>query len=83
MSAKALQDRLTRRPFEPFRIVLSSGNTHEVRHSEMALLLKGGTYVAMPNAKGGLPEDAVWCSLLHVAAIEPTTAESKGKSRGE
>lgn len=83
MSAKALQDRLTRRPFEPFRVVLSSGNSHEVRHPEMALLLKGGIYVALPNAKGGLPEDAVWCSLLHVAAIEPVNAESKGNSTGK
>jgi hypothetical protein len=83
MSAKALQDRLTRRPFEPFRVVLSSGDMHEVRHPEMALLLKGGIYVALPNAKGGLPEDAVWCSSLHVAAIEPVGTQATGNSLGE
>ena len=82
MSVIALQDRLTRRPFDPFRVVLTSGDTHEVRHPEMALLLKGGIYVALPNSAGGLPEDAVWCSLLHVAAIEPT-AKTAGNSSGE
>jgi hypothetical protein len=71
MSFKELQKRLHRRPFEPFRIVLSSGEAYEVRHPEMALLLKGGVEVAEPDAKGEPPEVAAWCSLLHITAIEP------------
>jgi hypothetical protein len=83
MSAKALQDRLNRRPFEPFRIVLSSGDAHEVRHPEMALLLRGGIYIALPDSGEELPEEAVWCSLLHVASIEPAKSQSSRKSRGK
>lgn len=78
MSAAILKDLLSRRPFEPFRVRLSSGDAYEVRHPEMALLLRNGIYVAVPNGGDELPEQAVWCSLLHVAAVEPLTA-GKGK----
>lgn len=80
MSAAVLKDLMTRRPFEPFRVRLSSGDAYEVRHPEMALLLRNGIYVAVTNG-GDLPENAVWCSLLHVAAVEPVRSDSKRATR--
>jgi hypothetical protein len=77
MSVAVIRESLSRRPFEPFRIRLSSGDALDVKHPENALLVKAGVYVATPNEKGELPEAATWCSLLHVTAIEPLTA---GKS---
>ncbi len=74
MSATIIKETLTRRPFEPFRIRLSSGDAFDVRHPENALLVKSGVYVAMPDERGELPEVAAWCSFLHVAAIEPLNA---------
>ncbi len=54
---------------------LSSGDAYEVRHPEKALLLRNGVYVAVPEAQSNgdeeLPDRAVWCSLLHIAALEP------------
>jgi hypothetical protein len=82
MSAAALKERLSRRPFDPFRIVLSNGDRYDVRHPEMALLLRNGIYVALPEAHDDLPENAVWCSLLHVAAVEPIAAARKPGSGG-
>jgi hypothetical protein len=76
MSVRELRERLRKSPFEPFRVVLSSGDAYEVRHPEMALLLKGGIYVAVPDAKGDLPDVPVWCSLLHITAIEPIAAKN-------
>lgn len=69
MTSDVLRDALGRRPFEPFRVVLSSGDSYEVRHPENALLLRGGIYVAQ-HGNGDLPERAVYCPLLHVAAVE-------------
>ena len=40
----------------------------------MAILLRNGIYVAMSNGGDELPEQAVWCSLLHVAAVESLIA---------
>ncbi len=81
MSFRELQKRLQHRPFEAFRVVLSSGESHEVRHPEMALLLKGGIEIAEPDAKGEPPEVATWCSLLHTTAIEPIAAKNGRQSR--
>ena len=78
MSTAVLKDLMARRPFEPFRIRLSSGDSYDVRHPEMALLLRSGIYVAVANGDDDLPEQAVWCSLLHVAAVEPLSA-GRGK----
>jgi len=76
MSAAAAKELLHRRPFEPFLVRLSSGDTYEVRPPEMALHLCNGMYIAVPQSNGSqqgdeLPDRAVWCSLLHVAALEP------------
>ena len=79
MSAAILREKLTRRPFEPFRVRLSSGDTYDVRHPENALLVRSGIYVAVPEPGGELPEVPVWCSFLHVAAVEPI---SNGAARG-
>ena len=40
MSVQALRNLLKERPFKPFRLVMSSGQTYEVRHPAMALLTK-------------------------------------------
>jgi len=73
MSTSVLLDALRRRPFEPIRLRLSSGDVYEVRHPENALLLRGGVYVAL-GSEGDLPERAVFCSLLHIAAVETVAA---------
>lgn len=84
MSAAVIKESLARRPFQPFRIVLSSGGSYDVRHPENALLVRAGIYVAVPDDQGELPEVANWCSLLHVAAIEPlnSTPTSNKSSAG-
>jgi hypothetical protein len=79
MSIHALRDALRRRPFDPFKIRLSSGDSYDVNHPENALLLRGGVYVAMGssstsnetgNGESDLPARAVYCALLHIAAVE-------------
>jgi hypothetical protein len=69
-----IKDLLARRPFEPFRVRLPSGDAFEVRHPENALLVKSGVYVASTDARGELPDAAAWCSFLHVAAVEPISS---------
>jgi hypothetical protein len=71
MSAAILKENLVRRPFEPFRVRLSSGDCYDVRHPDNALLVKSGIYIAEPEVSGELPEVPVWCSFLHVVAVEP------------
>jgi hypothetical protein len=81
MSLNKLREWLRKQPFELFRIVMSGGETHEVHHSGMALLLKGGIEVAEPTIAGKLPDTSTFCSLLHVTAIEPIAAKNGKRTR--
>ena len=76
MSATVLKEQLSRRPFEPFRVVLSSGDAYEVRHPEFAWLIRGGLYVGLPADDSDLPDRAVFCSMLHIAAVESVAGAS-------
>ena len=70
MTIEILKDDLTRRPFEPFRIVTSSGQAYEVRHPENAILIRGGIVIAHGGGNGDLPESAATLSLMHISSIE-------------
>lgn len=62
---------LHQRPFRPFRLAMSSGQTYDVRYPVMALLTHTGLLVGTNIADDGVPAEFEICSLLHVAAIEP------------
>ena len=64
MTHDAMQELLRRQPFEPFEIRLTHGEKHEVRHPEMALLLRSRLVIALPDDR------MVICPLLHIAGIE-------------
>jgi hypothetical protein len=71
MTVQTFRDLLGRRPFQPFRLVMSSGQTYEVRHPEMALLTRTDILVGVDETDDGVPANFKICSLLHVTAVEP------------
>jgi hypothetical protein len=81
MNLQAFQEVLARRPFQPFRLVMSSGETYEVRHPEMAFLTKSDILVGLDETKDGVPARFKICSLLHVTTIEPVTSKANGSRR--
>ena len=70
MTPQLIRDMLSRRPFDPFKVRLSNGEVYEVNHPEAAFLLRGGLYIALPTHNGDIPERAVYCAMLHIAAVE-------------
>jgi hypothetical protein len=64
MNHDAMQELLRRQPFEPFEIRLTNGDKHEVRHPEMALLLRSRLVIALPDDRMAI------CPLLHIASVE-------------
>lgn len=70
MTTQTFRDLLAEQPFKPFRLVMSSGEKYEVRHPEMAMLMKTDLLVGIAE-EDGLPTRFKICSLLHVATIEP------------
>lgn len=83
MTYPTFRDLLFQRPFKPFRVVMSSGKTYDVRHPEMALLTRSDLLVGIDDADDEVPADFKICALLHVTAVEPVeSAPAEAKSNG-
>lgn len=71
MTVQTFKELLSQQPFRPFRLLMSNGQSYEVRHPEMAMLTRTDILVGTGEADEGVPADFRICSLLHVVAIEP------------
>ena len=71
LTKQTFRDLLAQRPFRPFRIIMSSGKSYEVRHPEMAILERTDIHVGVDEVDESLPAELYLCSLLHVTSIEP------------
>jgi hypothetical protein len=55
---------------------MSSGQSYEVRHPEMAWLTQNDLLVGIDETDDGVPARFRICPLFHVATIEPLTPSS-------
>jgi hypothetical protein len=69
MNAETIQEYLRRKPFEPFEVQLSSGQTHQVGHPEFAFVL-GSRLVVGYTGTNRVAD----LSLIHVTRV--TTLQS-------
>jgi hypothetical protein len=76
MTVQTFREMLGRRPFQPVKVTLSSGQSYEVRHPEMALLTRTSLLVGVDLADDGVPAEFKILSLLHVTAIEPLNSQA-------
>ena len=65
MNTDTIREWINRRPFEPFVLRLSDGETHEVRHPENIALGKTRIAVVYPDI-----DRFVHVSLIHINSIE-------------
>ena len=77
MTVQTFRDLLKTQPFQPFRLVMSSGSAYEVRHPENAILTRTTIMVAI-DVEDGIAAEFKICSLLHVTAIEPVDVPVAG-----
>lgn len=85
MTPESLREHLRREPFEPFRVFLSDGSAHEVRHPEMMLIMRREVVIALPKPGEEFARRAVFCDPLHITRVEPIDGhgkEPKTKERG-
>lgn len=75
MTVKTFRELLEARPFKPFRLVMSSGESYEVRHPEMAFLTRTSILVGV-DLEDNIPAEFRICSLLHVATVEPIEGQA-------
>jgi hypothetical protein len=70
MTADTFREILRLAPFEPFRVVMSSGESSNVMHPEMALVSARAMVLAVSEPAHPEGERLVFCSYLHIAHIE-------------
>lgn len=77
MTADTFREIVKRIPFEPFRVVMSSGESYSVLHPEMFFVTSKALIFALPDVSHADGERLVFCSYLHLAHVEtlkPTRA---------
>ena len=55
MSVHSFRELLKKEPFQPFRLVMSSGQSYQVRRPEMAMLTRTDILVGLDETDEGVP----------------------------
>lgn len=76
MQASELKTLLSRRPFEPIRLHLSSGDKVDIRHPEMAIVSRSLVAVGLGDSNG-VADCIVHYNLIHIVKIEPINGQTQ------
>lgn len=76
MTVQTFQNAIARRPFVPFKVITSAGETYEVRHPEMAHLDRTSLYIGIGPFEHDVPEYYKIVSLLHITGLEPLSTQA-------
>jgi hypothetical protein len=80
MTQEDLQGAARRQPFEPFRVVLSTGDAFDIRHPDLIMVGRRSAIIGITNDPAGTAYDRTFkVDLLHVVGIEelPLSPPSK------
>jgi hypothetical protein len=80
MRQHEIREYLRHEPFRPFRVHLSNGQSHDVRHLELAALTRHSVVVVLPEdgsreTNGDAPDRIIQCDLVHVVALDPLNGD--------
>jgi hypothetical protein len=79
MRPDELTELLRVRPFIPFRIHMTDGQTFDIRHPEIVLVLRQRVDIGVkPDPQTGVLERVEHCSLLHIVRVEQLAATAAG-----
>lgn len=71
MIQEALHQAARRQPFEPFRLILTTGATYDVRHPDLLMVGRRSAIIGISNESHGTAYDrTIKVDLLHIVGIE-------------
>jgi hypothetical protein len=76
-----IRNHLRRRPFRPFRLCLSNGDSCDVRHPELMYVSRTEVVVALELGEDDLPERSAYCDPIHITNIEPLDGTKPKRQR--
>jgi hypothetical protein len=83
MSPQELTETLKQRPFEPFRIVMTDGQSYDIRHPDLLMVGTRAAIVGLTGQPGQTHfERSVKVDLLHIIRIEPLPAAAPPTGNG-
>jgi len=74
MRREQIESALRAVPFQPLGVTLTTGDTHEVRHRELAMPVRGTLVIGDPDAADEAADRFAIIDLSHVAQIDRATA---------
>jgi hypothetical protein len=83
MTQEELQEAARRQPFEPFRVILSTGATFDIRHPDLIMVGRRSAIIGITNEPGGTAYDhTLKVDLLHVVGVEELPVSPPPSSNG-
>lgn len=83
MTQEELQDAARRQPFRSFRLVLTTGETFDVRHPDLIMVGRRSAVIGITNEPGGTAYDRTFkVDLFHIVGIEELSVSSPPSSNG-
>ena len=83
MTQEELRDAAKRQPFGPFRLILTTGQTFDVRHPDLIMVGRRSAMIGLTHDPNGTAYDrSIKVDLLHIVGIEELPASSPPSSNG-
>ena len=83
MSKDDLQSAARRQPFEPFRVVLTTGATYDIRHPDLIMVGRRSVIIGIPSPNAPTVYDrTIKVDLFHVVGVEELAPSSQSPPGG-
>jgi hypothetical protein len=81
MTQEELREFARRQPFEPFRVVLTTGATYDIPHPDLIMVGRRSAIIGLANDPGGTAYDRTFkVDLLHVVGTQELPATPPGSN---
>lgn len=69
MRPEDLREFTRKKPFEPYRIHVTGGQTYDVHHPDQVIVLRSRVVVGV-GGENGVPDHVEHAALVHIARVE-------------
>jgi hypothetical protein len=81
MTQEELREHARRQPFEPFRMLLTTGATFDIYHPDLIMVGRRSAIIGLTNDPGGTAYDrTIKVDLLHVVGVQDLPAKPTGSN---
>jgi hypothetical protein len=70
MRAEELSQLVRRRPFQPIRLHMTTGQTYDIQHPEFIIIQRQSAEVGLDPDAAGVVDRVEYISLLHVVRVQ-------------